>query len=54
MLNIIQARADNLQAGQQIDLDVEGFIIEEVDDDNNSERDSGNLRDLEGFIELEG
>jgi hypothetical protein len=44
MLNIIQARADNLQAGQQIDLDVEGFIIEEVEDnvDNNIENNLDN------------
>ena len=67
MLNIIKARSDNLQPSELIDLDVEGFIIEEIEDDeddeddednnniniNNIEIDSGNLRDLEGFAELE-
>jgi hypothetical protein len=46
MLNIIKARADNLKAGDPIDLDVEGFIIEEIDADEN-EIDSENLRDIE-------
>jgi hypothetical protein len=52
MLNIIQARADNLKAGELIDLDVEGFIIEEIEDDENENEDnnninSSNLRNLE-------
>jgi len=33
MLNIIKARSDNLQPSELIDLDVEGFIIEEIEDD---------------------
>ena len=55
MLNIIRARTDNLKPGDPIDLDVEGFIIEEIDSDeneNNIEIDSGNLRDLEVFETL--
>ena len=55
MLNIIRARTDNLKPGDPIDLDVEGFIIEEIDsdeNDNNIEIDSGNLRDLEVFETL--
>ena len=56
MLNIIKARADILKPGDSINLDVEGFIIEENydnDDDNDEESDLGNIRDLENFIELE-
>ena len=34
MLNIIKARADNLKGGESIDLDIEGFIIEEIDNDD--------------------
>ena len=37
MLNIIKARADNLKGGDLIDLDVEGFIIEQMDDDGELE-----------------
>ena len=57
MLNIIKARADNIIVGQLIDLDVDGFIIDEIeeDDDNGDDghlRDSGTLRDLEVFENL--
>jgi hypothetical protein len=61
MLNIIKARADNLKAGDLIDLDVDGFIyeVDDDDDDNNDNNDEqelidvANLRDLENFTELE-
>jgi hypothetical protein len=62
MLNIIKARADNLKAGDLINLDVEGFTYEtEYDDDNGNGNggnidndevasiDVANLRDLEDF-----
>ena len=38
MLNIIKARSDNLNPGDQIILDVEGFNIEEIDDDHFEEQ----------------
>jgi len=34
MLNIIKARADCLNGGELIDLDVEGFIFERIEDDD--------------------
>jgi hypothetical protein len=57
MLNIIKARADNIIVGQLIDLDVDGFIIDEIeeDDENGDDghlRDSGTLRHLEVFENL--
>ena len=36
MLNVINARAENLKPGEQIVLDVDNFIIDEIDDDVNS------------------
>jgi len=60
MLNIIKVRADNLKAGDLIDIDVEGFIYEVDDDDNDNNLDDeqelidvANLRDLENFTELD-
>ena len=34
MLNIILARAENLKPTEQIDLDVDGFIYDKINDDN--------------------
>ena len=62
MLNIIKARADNLKAGDLINLDVEGFTYEtEYDDDDGNGNGNGeyasidvaNIRDLESFPEIE-
>ena len=33
MLNVIKARSELLKRGDLIDLDVEGFIYEKIDDD---------------------
>jgi len=57
MLNIIKARSDNLKPGDNIDLDVEGFIFEQIDneeeeDENDYIVDLGHVRDLEVFQEL--
>ena len=42
MLNIIKARADNLKAGDLINLDVEGFTYETEYDDDNGNGNGGN------------
>ena len=51
MLNVIKSRSNILRGGELIDLDVEGFIYEQIEgDDIKSEGvDLINLRDLESF-----
>ena len=39
MLNIIKSRSDCLTAGELIDLDVEGFVFEQIDDDDDEGKD---------------
>ena len=55
MMNIIQSRAENLKPRELIDLDVEGFVYEHIQDDEHdtSDVDFANVRDLEGFEEIE-
>ena len=54
MLNIIQARSDNIIPGSLIDLDVEGFEFEEIegDDEELDFAETSNLRDLENLETL--
>jgi hypothetical protein len=47
MLNIIKARADNMKGGELINLDVEGFIIEEMVNDNMIDSDSDNDNEID-------
>ena len=52
MLNIIKARADNLKGGELINLDVEGFIIEEMSDDIlDSDNDNDNNNEIDIYTE---
>ena len=55
MLNIIKARADNLRGGDLIDLDVEGFIYEQIEEDEDEDEEKDNRDDLEvsNIINLE-
>jgi len=62
MLNIIKARADNLRGGDLIDLDVEGFIYEQIEEDEEEDKDEednrndlevSNIINLEPFTELD-
>ena len=50
MLNIIKSRSDCLTAGEQIDLDVEGFIFEQIDDEEEDEEEYVNNTKYENTL----